>query len=367
MHEQRPLAPAHRALLAPLTLLALAAATRLPAQPPPEIVRGITISTHTDGREWGTESMSATLRELRDLGANWVAIHPYARIDADGSVRPRGLDELARHPTHLRHPIDEAHRLGLSVLVKPHLAYWGSPFAWRGAIDFGADAAAWQRFFATYEAWVLRLAEVCSDADGLAVGTELDGTIQHEAEWRRIIAGVRARTDAALTYASNWTDYRRIGFWDALDAIGIQAYFPISESDSPTAAELERGWAAHMAQLRSFAARHDRRIVFTELGYNQSFAAAKSPWRYETDGPAAEPLQVLCMRTALEAVESEPLVAGVFLWKWFPAPRQVGRNFQLATPRMRRLLADLWRWPGPQPSPERSNLRQPRAGDPGVE
>ncbi len=37
------------------------------------------------------------------------------------------------------------------------------------------------------------------------------------------------------------------------------------------------------------------------------------------------------------------LVVGAFLWKWFPNPHPVGRNFQLATPRLRKAIADVWR------------------------
>ena len=53
-------------------------------------------------------------------------------------------------------------------------------------------------------------------------------------------------------------------------------------------------------------------------------------------------MQETCLRLALAAVEREPYVAGAFLWKWFPNPRPVGRNFQLATPRLKRAIADIW-------------------------
>jgi hypothetical protein len=33
----------------------------------------------------------------------------------------------------------------------------------------------------------------------------------------------------------------------------------------------------------------------------------------------------------------------VFLWKWFPNPHPVGRNFQLATPRLKRAISEVWR------------------------
>jgi hypothetical protein len=303
-------------------------------------IRGVTISTHRGGQEWASDQMAPVLREIREVGGNWVAIHPYARIDADGSVRFRPIDP-AHPPEEVARPIREAHALGLKILIKPHLAYWGSPFSWRGEIDFSDDAA-WQRFWSGYRQWIVELAAASAAADGFAVGTELDRTLRFEAEWRALIGEVRRRTGAELTYAANWTDYQRVPFWDTLDQIGIQAYFPVSEEPTPSGEALRRGWQANMATLRAFSELHQRPIVFTELGYNRSFAAAARPWDYTTDGPEAEPFQAACLRAALEAIAAEPRVAGVFLWKWFPGPRSASRNFQLTTPQMRGAIRDAW-------------------------
>ena len=118
------------------------------------------------------------------VGADWVSTHPYAGIRADGTVRFRDFDP-ENPPPRLVRPIREAHRVGLKIMIKPHLAYWGSPFGWRGEIEF-ADDEQWARFFDAYETWIVNVARACRDADGFAVGTELDRTLQHEARWRRI-------------------------------------------------------------------------------------------------------------------------------------------------------------------------------------
>ena len=311
-------------------------------QPPAaDKVRGIVLSTHTNGSDWATPDIGTTMADLRAVGASWVSIHPYARIQADGTVGFRPLDPAAP-PPHLARPIAAAHAAGLQIAITPHLAYWGSPFRWAGDIEF-TNAEEWQRFFAQYTDWVVQLARACPDADGFILGTELDRTLGHEAEWRELIRRVRDVTRAPLSYGANWTDYQRVPFWDALDAIGVQAYFPLADSAGATPRALEQAWAARMTELREFAAAHYRRIVFTELGYNRAFAAPVRPWDAHVDGVEAEKVQETCLRIALEAVEREPSVAGVFLWKWFPNPRPVGRNFQLATPRLRQTIADVWR------------------------
>lgn len=304
-------------------------------------VRGIVISTHTDGREWGQDVIAGTLDDIREVGAGWVSTHPYAAIRADGSVRFRSIDP-ENPPDWLVRPIREAHARGLKIMIKPHLAYWGSPFAWRGEIEFATDEA-WDRFWTQYTDWIVRVARACGDADGFVVGTELDRTLRFERRWRDLIDRVRDATGAALTYAANWPDYQRVPFWDAVDVVGIQAYFPIADAPSGKAAVLDAGWAGRMAELRRYANGINRRVVFTELGYNRTHDAAVRPWEYDVDGPDAEPIQEACLRAALRAVEAEPAVVGVFLWKWFPNPRPVGRTFQLATPRLKTAIRDHWR------------------------
>ena len=302
-------------------------------------LRGVTVSTHRGGDEWASDAIVPTFSAIEKLGANWVAIHPYGRISADGSVRFSPL--TAQAASQVRRPIREAHQLGLKILVKPHLAYWRSPFSWRGEIEFESEEA-WTRFWGDYESWILALASVAAEADAFSVGTELDRTLGQEQRWRHLIGRVREIYDGPLTYAANWSDYQRVPFWDALDTVGVQAYFPLTESPDPSESELRQGWSRIMKELHAFSLSQNRYVVFTELGYNRSLAAAQRPWDSHTDGNEAVPLQEACTKIALEAVEREQRVVGAFLWKWFTEPRPVGRDFQLASPGMRKVIANAW-------------------------
>jgi len=303
-------------------------------------VRGVTLSTHTDGRDWSQDGTVSAMRDMKDLGAGWVAIHPYAAIRGDGRIRFWPMDP-ENPPEWIARPIREAHAMGLKILIKPHLAYWGSRFSWRGEIAFATEDE-WSRFWADYRTWIVAVAAASREADGFVVGTELDLTLHHEEQWRSIIADVRAVTDVPLTYAANWPAYTQVTFWDDLDVIGIQAYFPLTEHADPAPEEIDAGWERCMAELRDFSTAHDRKILFTELGYNRSLQAPVKPWAYAVDGKEAEGLQQRCLQAALRAVEEEPCVVGAFLWKWFPDPHPVGRNFQLATPELRRVIAEVW-------------------------
>jgi hypothetical protein len=304
-----------------------------------EPVRGMTISCQTWGWEWGTDEMVESMRELKTLGVNWISIHPYARIRGDGSVGSSRPDDGGF--AHLTRPIREAKALGLKIMIKPHLAYWGSRFSWRGDITFETDEQ-WQRFFTDYERWIVQMAEVCRDADAFVVGTELDKTIEHEHQWRRIIGRVRKNFSGTLTYAANWTDYQRVPFWDDLDAIGVQAYFPLTQQTGlPDKGDLDLAWATLLNDLAAFSRRKGRPVVLSELGYARSTTAALRPWEGREGGEHADEIQRRCMAAALGALANDEHVVGAFLWKWFTGPKRRA-NFLMSTPSMRQVIAEHW-------------------------
>ena len=332
-----------------LALAAFAAGARaqqpaVQASSPTTLVHGMTVSCQTSGREWASDAFGPELERLESLGVNWVSIHPYARIAADGTVSWREFDP-ASGPAHVVRLIREAHARGLAIFVTPHLAYWGSPFRSRGEIDF-AEPAARERFFATYRRWIAALAAAAREADAFAVGNELDRLVAHEAEWRRVVGEVRGLTSARLTYAANWTDFERVPFWDALDAVGVQGYFPLSESADPSREELERGWDGVLVRLRAIHERTGKPVVLTELGYNCSLDAARTPWS-DRDASGAEreraqALQRRCLEVGLSVLERERAwLRGAFLWKWFVGPAP-GENFVLDTPALREAIARAW-------------------------
>jgi sugar phosphate isomerase/epimerase len=300
------------------------------------------VSCQTWGWEWGTDEMVEAMKELKQLGVNWVAIHPYARIHSSGTVngfRSRRLQ--SENFTWLTRPIKEAHRLGLKICIKPHLAYWGTKFRWRGDIKFDSERQ-WENFFHSYEQWVSSIATTCKEADAIVIGTELDKTISHEKEWRRIIQTLRTITDAPLTYGANWTDYQNVPFWDALDVIGIQAYFPLTDSPGlPDRAKLEQSWERHLKDLDAFAEKWGKSIVFTELGYDVSINAARKPWESGRWSREAEEIQRICLESSLKAIEKDEHVIGAFLWKWFAGDTR-GENFLKSTPQMREVIKHYW-------------------------
>ena len=359
-------------LLAALLLAAPADGEPIPLPEGP--IRGMTIGCFRWGPgEWDGPHMAATLDELKDLGVGWIALPPYASVFADGRIDPSvGTDASVLVPVAL------AKQRGMRTLLKPHLGYWRSRvFSWRGEIRFG-DPAALDRFFAGYTAWIVHQAELAerSGVDLFCVGLEYAELEHLEDRWRAVIAAVREVYGGPVTYAANWDRIDEVPFWDALDAVGVQAYFPLvaEGNGDPSDADLRAGWERIRAELRGVAERTGRPVLLTELGYPRSTNAAVEPWvsgdepwlldpnpdPVPGDDEAGARLKARCLAVALEAVAAEPAVRGVFLWKWFPTPRRLDSEFHLQNPPTTAVVDDAW---GGKPSPRPLHRPAMRVGE----
>ncbi len=95
--------------------------------------------------------------------------------------------------------------------------------------------------------------------------------------WGQLIDEVRAVYSGNLTYAANFDNYHRVGFWDQLDWVGINAYFPLRHEIHPwpagtIAAEMEASWEAVFRKMSTRLKNlgvGGHPVLFTELGYTR--------------------------------------------------------------------------------------------------
>ncbi|MEY2519446.1 MAG: hypothetical protein QOF24_1205 [Verrucomicrobiota bacterium] len=310
----------------------------------PPFYKGVTVSCQTWGIEWQTPEMEKTLDELKSLGVNSIAIHPYAQIREDGHVvtgRRSGTST-----THITTPLRWAHERGMSAMLIPHIAYWGTKFSWRGEINF-VTPEEWDRFFADYETWIVQMAAVAESehAEILCVGLEFTHAQKFEGRWRKIISAVRQVYHGKVTYGANWNEYAEVKFWDALDFLGVLAYFPLTKTVDPSAAEIAAAWEKRCAELGLFSKQNgDKQFLFVEIGYNESSRAAAEPWAFKTGGEHAAEIQARCVDAALSMSGRHPFLAGMYWWKWFPElAHHHEENYRLQTEPIKALIAKHWR------------------------
>ncbi|HSC77352.1 MAG TPA: hypothetical protein VLB32_02215, partial [Candidatus Acidoferrales bacterium] len=285
-----------------------------PPPPPPSrpqfFHRGLSFS-HEVGGGWGYGSDRAgeELVKIRALGANSVAIVPYAFTRAPESAEFNfSTDES---DARVLRAIEQAQRAGLHVMLKPQL--WSRGFT--GNIVF-QDKAAFDRWFAHYRRWLLhyaRLAEM-HGVDLLVIGTELGGVTPHEAAWRGLIRDLRRVYHGRLTYAAHWDrEFEAVGFWDALDYIGVNFYFPLADAGETPRPDSRRVQAV-AEKLGELATRYRKPVLLTEVGYPAAATGAAQPW--VESGRLDNSQQQRCYEVVFEAFYDQPWLAGLYWWKW---------------------------------------------------
>ncbi len=244
-----------------------------------------------------------------------IAFITQASANGNRGVMWGESDEGIAHTTRL------AREKGIKTILKPHL--WVRQ-SWPGEIEM-TDDASWAKWFAAYEKFILHHA-VLAETHGiemLCIGTELNKTIHREKEWRHLIAHIRKIYHGKLTYGANFNDeYRNIRFWDALDYIGIQAYFSLADADNASLKTIASGWHPHMTNIEKLVDKFQKPVLFTELGYRSTACAPVKPWLWpqqiKESAVPSEEMQARCYQAFFDTVWKQKWLAGVYFWKWYP-------------------------------------------------
>jgi hypothetical protein len=273
----------------------------------------------TPGHAFGSPSAERALIAARRLGANTVAIIPFLWQAGPSSADIQRGDDMPDDV--LREAIRQAHRLGFSAIVKPHV--W-VPESWAGAVEPNSEQA-WGTWFSRYRGEIERIARIAAEerADGLVIGTELTKTSKRP-EWTELIRSVRALFAGTLTYvAHNVDEAEAVPFWPLLDTIGVSLYPSLGADDDR---------AKRIAVMRATADRLDvlsssvgKPVLVAEIGSRSAQGAAAKPWESaEEREAAADPqLQADVLADWLAALD-RPEIHGVLVWRWFTDPAAGG-------------------------------------------
>jgi hypothetical protein len=255
------------------------------------------------------------LEEIAALGATDVQLTTrwVQRDITSTTIRP--VPGVTPSDATLKATIAHARHLKLRVFLLPiiHLEK-RSPKEWRGTLR-PADPAAW---WASHRAFILHHARLAPDAvDLLAVGSELVSMERDEGQWRQLIADVRAVFKGKLTYSANWDHYLPVRFWDALDVIGVSAYWPIAKTPADDVATMVARWRPIRAELGRFAKRKRMPFIFTELGYRSDDLGAVEPWLHTRKVPARPDIQARAWQATRMAWDGTRFLSGFYAWNWF--------------------------------------------------
>lgn len=280
-----------------------------------------------------TDSARAALHRIAATNANAISIVPRIFTEQATSNSVFAHPDKTESDINLASAIADAHALGLSVLLKPAI----TPLDGSGQMSLAPTDVG--QFFASYKAEILELAQIAqtSGVESFSIGNEMSSLSgeQYRGYWVDIIEAVRAVYDGTITYAAATDEANHVGFWDAVDTVGVNAYPPLTTEMSPTVDEMVAAWRSvspndywaaamdHMSPVdffHSLALEHGKPVLFTEAGYRSLDGANIRPGGWTGTGSQ----DVLEQRDAFEAFfevwSSEgSWFKGVHIWNWDPS------------------------------------------------
>lgn len=264
---------------------------------------------------------STHVNPVVSINANYAAIMPFGFIK--NLEHPKLIHNTDRQwfgetRAGAKHYIEALRKAHIKILIKPQIWVWRGEFT--GTIKMNSEDA-WKELEVSYSKFILEYAHLAKEvnAEIFCIGTELENFVKHRPQfWFELINKIKSIYDGKLTYAANWDEFGRTPFWDELDYIGIDAYFPVSDLQTPTVEDCLEGWKKHKPIIAQLSKDLDRPILFTEFGYRSTDFAGKKPWDVDRKKTTVNlEAQANTTKALFETFWHEDWFAGGFVWKWF--------------------------------------------------
>ena len=271
---------------------------------------------------------NTNFQPLSEKNLTWITMVPWGfQDDYDSPIVTHHNGDSAyilRYDSSWVHRIELVRAAGFKVFVKPHL--WveaPTDGKWRADI-FPTNDENWELWKKSYRNFIFRYAKVAerANAEMFCIGAEFSRlAIEKPDFWSDLIPDIRSIYSGRITYAANWyEEFEKITFWDDLDYIGIQAYFPLVENEYPTIQEISTGWNNYLPRMESVHMKFNRKILFTEMGYKSTADSAIKPWEWaehasDDNKAVSNQTQANCYEAFFNTVWQNEWFAGVHIWQ----------------------------------------------------
>lgn len=271
---------------------------------------------------------STNVAPVVKVNANYAAIMPFGfikNLEHPEIIHNTDRQWFGETRAGAKQYIEELRKKNIKVMIKPQIWVWRGEFT--GNIMMNSEEN-WKELEDSYSSFILEYATLAQEvsAEIFCIGTELELFIKYRPEyWSGIIQDIRVIYKGKLTYAANWDEFRRTPFWDQLDYIGVDAYFPVSNNQTPTFEDCLEGWKTHKPIIKKVSRTYNKPILFTEYGYRSVDYSGKAPWVSDRSMNQVNlEAQVNTTKALFETFWEEDWFVGGFIWKWFHKHEDVG-------------------------------------------
>ncbi len=263
-----------------------------------------------------------TVDIVQKTNVNWVALSPIVQLEELCNGHP--CFDVNDEIELMKVVIPNMVKSGIShIMLKPLTSFWevnGSSF-WG---DFYVNTEEeWNPIEKTYIELFYefaKLSEEFSEVKLLSIGNELKEFSKRRPQFfKELIAKIRADfPNLKLTYAANWDEYQSVTFWEDLDYIGVNPYFPLLNKKKPTIDDIKQAFTPIKSNLNKLSCTHSKPILFTEYGFRSVEYGLWESWLKEFyfDKAVNFEIQNNAYKAFYDTFWNEDWVAGGFFWEW---------------------------------------------------
>ncbi len=213
---------------------------------------------------WQPDSFNSTIGrtqilEMKEAGIEWVAINNfyYQKNTSSTEIYSTSITDT---PENLIDSMDFIHAQGMKVLFKPML---------------DSEDGVWRSFIQASDEWIIAYnefinftAEIANNgsAELFSIGCEMGNWQGKKEAVENVIEDVRQIYSGKITYAATHASFQFVEFWDKVDVIGVDAYFPFTLSYDPTLEDMIASWNGFYEDLERTQRKYNKPIILTEVG-----------------------------------------------------------------------------------------------------
>ena len=268
--------------------------------------------------EYRGSAPEQSMEQLAATGTQWIALAFAAHVETSASTEILYGEENRSMVSdeEVRRAVSLARRHSMKIMMKPTIN--SRDGQWRALIDFESEDD-WRTWWDNYEAFLLHYAKMAAQTkcELFCVGCEMRSMERFSDRWRRLIARVREVYPGTVVYNVNHDDIHDIEWFDAVDMIGVSAYYPVATEHDTSLERMMEEWKPVRKELEEISQRWNRPILFAEIGVCSAKACSVTPW---ASARAAAPYdgeeQARFYEAAFRSFFEEPWFAGFFWWDW---------------------------------------------------
>ena len=275
---------------------------------------GIDVLWYYDGSDTNATIVAKaeqTFNYVESLGGNAVAISfPFYMTG------PKADAVIGESPTptpdQLALVVQQAKHLNLRVTLRPLLDEATLHSGWRGSIE-PENRAEWFASYKTFLQPYLTMAQA-NGVNQFEVGSELN-SLSADASWTDLVQWAKSLYDGVLGFSNNWDFFHdgKLGATNAVDAEGVDTYFPVDLPDNASVSQLVAAWNTWLNTVPTSV--DLTKTTITEVGIPAQSGAYHEPSDWGSYGAAIMPEIQQNWFTAACIAMKEHNMQGIYFWR----------------------------------------------------